>query len=262
MKLIHLTDTHLVAEAADLYGTNPKKRLEQAVAHIAQRHPDAHACVVTGDLTHYGHADAYTHLRDVLAGLPMPVHLIPGNHDSRATLLEHFPDTPVNSAGFIQYDADLGDYRAIFLDTNEPGVHWGVLCESRADWLREQLRATLKPLLLFMHHPFFPVGIGSMDNISLRDTRPLLSAIDGFESRIAHVFFGHIHRPIFGSFRGIPFSTLRGTNHQVALDLRQGETIQGSQEPPQYGVVLLSREQITIHLEDYLDDSPRFPLGG
>lgn len=263
MKFIHLTDTHLVGDGGELYGLNPHTRLQQALAHMCQHQPDAQALVVTGDLTHLGHPQAYAYLRECLAALAMPVHLILGNHDSRSNFLDHFPQTRIDSNGFVQYVEDFGPYWAIFIDTNQPGVHWGAFCERRADWLRERLEEAEKPVLLFMHHPFFAIGIGTMDDISLRDTEHFMRAIKGHEHRLQHVFFGHIHRPINGSFRGIAFSTLRGTNHQVSLALSANTTadIHGSHEPPQYGVVLLSADQVTVHLEDYLDSSLRFPLG-
>lgn len=261
MKFIHLTDTHLIAGGGDLHGTNPRSRLRQAIAHILANQIDADAMVVTGDLTHLGHAQAYEYLRECLTGLPMPVYPILGNHDRRETFQDYFPAVARDPAGFVQYTRAFGGYQAIFLDTNEPGVEWGVFCETRAAWLREQLAATDTPVLLFLHHPFFPLGIRSMDAISLRDTAPLRAALQGHESRIRHVFFGHVHRPISGSYCGIPFSTLRGTNHQVALSLGKDEPdILGSQETPQYGVVLLDETSVVVHVEDYLDDSPRFYL--
>ena len=261
MKFIHLTDTHLIADGGDLYGTNPKQRLRQAVAHIMASQADAQAVVITGDLTHYGHAGAYEHLRECLAPFSMPVYPILGNHDHRQTFQEYFPRVGRDDNGFVQYALDFGDYLALFLDTNEPGVHWGVFCDTRAAWLRAQLSASTKPVLLFMHHPFFPIGIRSMDFLSLRDTAPFLAAIAGHERRIQQVFFGHIHRPICGIWRGIAYSTLRGTNHQVALDLHGDTTrIMGVHEQPQYGVVLLAPEQVLIHAEDYLDSERRYPL--
>lgn len=262
-KYIHLTDTHLVKAAADLYGLNPKQRLMQAVQHIVQHHADAKAVFITGDLTHHGHDDAYVHLRECLTALPMPVYPILGNHDSRANFLRQFGDTPRDEHGFVQYVVELAEHTAVFLDTNEPGVHWGVFCEQRAQWLRQVLQQAQKPVLLFMHHPFFPVGIDSMDAISLRDPSSFEQAIRGLESRIAHLFFGHIHRPIFGTCKGIAYSTLRGTNHQVALRLQQGDLqIVGKNESPQYAVVLLSAQQVVIHLEDFLDTAETFVLGG
>jgi 3',5'-cyclic AMP phosphodiesterase CpdA len=262
-KYIHLTDTHLVKEAGALYGLDPKLRLQQAVEHINCHHADARAVVITGDLTHYGHDNAYEHLRECLAALSMPVYPILGNHDSRVNFVRHFPHIPCDANGFVQYVVQLERYTAIFLDTNEPGVHWGVFCEQRAQWLRAALQAAEKPVLLFMHHPFFPIGITSIDDISLRNTGPFEAAIASFEPRIAHCFFGHIHRPIFGSVRGIPYSTLRSTNHNVALVLQDPSlNIVGKNENPQYGVLLLREGQVLLHLEDYLDSSEGYLLGG
>ncbi len=54
MKLIHLTDTHLVPAPARLYGLDPRARLQTALASIATRHAEADALIVTGDLCHWG----------------------------------------------------------------------------------------------------------------------------------------------------------------------------------------------------------------
>lgn len=260
-KFIHLTDTHLVHDAGALYGLNPKQRLQQAVDHINCHHADAKGVFITGDLTHHGHENAYVHLRECLSALAMPVYPILGNHDSRANFVHCFPEINRDAHGFVQYVVQLENYTAIFLDTNELGVHWGEFCELRAQWFTTALKDACKPILLFMHHPFFPVGINSMDNISLRDPRPFNASIAGFESKIAHCFFGHIHRPIFGSFSGIPYSTLRSTNHQVALRLQESSLdIICKNENPQYGVLMLRERQVLIHLEDYLDSSQTYVL--
>ena len=62
-----------------------------------------------------------------------------------------------------------------------------------------------------------------------------------------------VHRPIAGSWRGIPHSTLRGTNHQVPLDFDAVEVVPKSHEPPAYAVVFLEEGQTTVHFHDYLD---------
>lgn len=94
------------------------------------------------------------------------------------------------------------------------------------------------------------------------DPAHFLSALEGHESRVRHLFFGHIHRPISGSWRGISFSTLRGTNHQVALDLKTTRLIRGSHEPPQYGVVFMDQERVVVHTHDYLYQGETFMMDG
>lgn len=261
LKFIHLTDTHLVEPGHALYGLDPCKRLARCIDSVIAEHGDAALCVVTGDLADRGHPEAYRQLAEQLARLPMPVLPILGNHDDRANFRRCFPQVPVDAAGFVQYEQAIGGYRGLFLDSNEPGVSHGVLCETRARWLAERLDEDERPVLLFIHHPAFRLGIPTMDRIALRDTAPLERALAGRHQRIRHLFFGHIHRPIFGHWRGIPFSTLRGTNHQVALRLDDTPRIGGSHEPPQYAVVLLQEDSLTVHLHDYLDRSERFWLG-
>jgi 3',5'-cyclic-AMP phosphodiesterase len=261
-KFLHLTDVHLVGQGLALYGLDPARRLALCIDSMLEEHADAQLCVVTGDLAHVGHPAAYRELAAQLGRLPMPVLPILGNHDDRANFREHFPQVPVDADGFVQYERAVGPYRGLFLDTNEPGVSHGVLCERRASWLAQRLAEDDREVLLFLHHPPLPLGIPSMDRIALLDTAPLRRALEGQERRIRHVFFGHIHRPISGSWNGIPFSTLRGTNHQVGLRLDATARIPGTHEPPQYGVVLLGRESVVVHLHDFLDGSDRFFLGG
>ncbi|MGJ7546210.1 phosphodiesterase [Variovorax sp. LT1R16] len=261
LKFIHITDIHLVEQGRALYGHDPGKRFERCIDSVIAEHADASFCVITGDLAHVGHPDAYRQLSVQCARLPMPVHLILGNHDSRPNFRERFRQVPVDHNGFVQYEQAVGKFRGLFLDTNEPGTHSGVFCEQRANWLAQRLAEDDAPVLLFMHHPAFPLGIPVMDRIGLVDKEWLLTALKGHEHRIKHLFFGHIHRPISGTWRGIPFSTLRGTNHQVALHVQESEDIPGSFEPPQYGVVLIDEESVIVHLHEFLDHSERFWLG-
>ena len=101
---LHLTDTHLMPPGRRLYGLDPAERLRAAVADIRRRHgPDGPApaafALLTGDLVHDPGAASYALLREILAPLPMPVHLLLGNHDDRALFRAAFPEAPVDPAG-------------------------------------------------------------------------------------------------------------------------------------------------------------------
>lgn len=260
-KFIHLTDTHLIAPGALLYGSDPGERLRRAVASIVGEHADARFCVITGDLTHWGEAPAYAALREILAPLPMPVHLLIGNHDDRAAFVSHFPGTPTDAEGFVQQCVPFERGLLLTLDTNEPGVSHGVYCARRLAWLAQQLRESGDAQLwLAMHHPPFDIGLPSMDRIGQRDAAAIASLLAPHRHRIRHLFFGHVHRPVSGAWMGIPFSTLRATNHQVALDFVDDGTIPGCFEPPAYAVVLADDLQTLIHTHDFLDESRKFRL--
>jgi hypothetical protein len=262
LKFIHLTDTHVIGGDRLLYGANPARRLARAVDSIIADHSDAAFVIVTGDMTHWGDADAYAAFAHEIRRLPMPVHLMVGNHDDSAPFTQTFPDAPRDAAGFVQFTFGTPHHRAICLDTKMPGTHAGGYCETRLAWLKQQLEQSQEPVLLFMHHPPFAVGIQAMDNIMMQDAEAFDDVIAPHKHRIQHLFFGHVHRAIFGNWRGVSFSCMRGLNHQVALDLNPETTnVPGDLAQPAYGVVLLSKDLVVAHMCEFATTSPRFLLG-
>ncbi len=260
MKFIHLTDTHLVPPGRRLYGLDPLARLTAAIRDLNQQQPDAAFAIITGDLTHYGQRAAYEALQEALAELSMPYHLVVGNHDRRDEFVEVFTNTPRDSNGFIQYVFDTSQFRCIVLDTLDHDTHAGVLCPQRLTWLTEQLtlaQREAKPVWLFMHHPPFDVGLTLLDSFGLVQKQALGDTIAPFRSQINYLVFGHVHRPVHGTWQGIPFHTLRGLNHQVWFE---SANIVGSHEPPAYAVISVEAAQVTIHVHDFLDNSPKFSL--
>jgi len=263
---LHLTDLHVTPEGApQLYGLDPGARLALAVADIARRHGPSGAApaafaVITGDLTHHGEPAAYARLRAILAGMPCPVHLMLGNHDDRDAFRAAFPEAPADADGFVQQAVATPVGRCLMLDTKMPGTHAGRLCAQRLDWLAARLAEADGPVLLFLHHPPYRVGIAEMDRIPLLDAEALWEVLAPHRARIRHLFHGHLHRPLSGSWRGIPTSSLRGTAHQVALDFDELPTVPGSHEPPAYALVRATAADIVVHTHDYLDATASFSL--
>ena len=259
MKFIHLTDTHVIGEGL-LYGQDPAERLARAVASINSQHDDADFVVVTGDMTHWGDSQAYARFAKEIRQLKMPVHLMIGNHDDTPSLMQTFPEVPRDENGFVQTAIETPYGRFLLLDTKAQGTHAGAYCDARRTWLAHQLK-TPGRVFLFMHHPPFEVGIKAMDAIMMQDADPFYEVIAPHKARICHLFFGHVHRAIWGNWRGISYSCMRGLNHQVALDLdAPAERINGNFEPPAYGVVLLDEDQVSVHLHDFSDSSQQFQL--
>ena len=261
MKLIHITDTHLVAPGMQLYGLDPRARLDAAIADINRHHADAELAVVTGDLTHWGEVEAYLNFRECMQALRVPYVALVGNHDRRAACLDVLAAAP-RANGFVQGWRDVSGGRLLFLDTLDEASHAGQLCERRLAWCARALAGTPsdRPVYLFMHHPPFEVGVHEMDCIALAERAAFADIVKAHTARIRHLFFGHVHRPISGNWMGIPFSTLRGTNHQVWFDLAPEAPHLASHEPPAYAVVLIGEQSVVVHTHDYLDTSPRFPF--
>ncbi|OJH51658.1 hypothetical protein ATN81_27900, partial [Agrobacterium pusense] len=184
MKLIHLTDTHLVPQPATLFGLDPRKRLDAALKSITQEHPDADLLVITGDLAHWGELLAYDELQKRIATNPIRTVLLIGNHDERSAFRRVFPEAMDDGNGFVQGSRVVDGHRLIFLDTKQQGTHAGAYCAARLAWLEKELSGSHEPTLLFMHHPAFPVGMSSMDLLSQQDASALWQVLEPHADRI------------------------------------------------------------------------------
>jgi len=255
MKIIQVTDTHLGARDEHIAGLSPIQRLAACVADIEAHHADAAFCVFSGDLTDAGKPQAYQALSEILSTLTPPVVLMMGNHDHRERLCAVFPQIKRDENGFVQWRLKSNAGNFLFLDTVDQGSHEGLYCELRRRWLVERLaEAGDNAVYIFVHHPPFDVGIPGLDLIGLREHQAFADILAA-HGNIAHLFFGHVHRPVSGSWHGIPFSSLRGTNHSVALDFSDPGYLPRCYEPPNYAVILIEDGKVLVHLHDFLDET-------
>ena len=254
MKLIQVSDTHFVPPGRRLLGLDPRARLEACVADINRNHGDAALCLFTGDLADSGAIEAYRELGEVLAGLGPPFRLLVGNHDDRGNFLATFPEVPRDENGFVQSVVHGAAGDLILLDTHEPGTSAGRYCARRCAWLRARLEDSRdRPVYIFMHHPPFDIGVPSLDRIRLLEPEGFAEAVAGADN-VKHIFFGHVHRPVSGSWRGVPFSALRSTVHQVPFDTISEVQVPYSHDAPAYGVILLEADRVVVHHHDFLND--------
>jgi 3',5'-cyclic-AMP phosphodiesterase len=233
--LAQLSDLHIREPGRLAYGridTAPYlERAVQTLLALPQR-PDA--VVISGDLTDFGRAAEYAHLARLLAPLPMPVYLMPGNHDDRTTLRRAFPTHRyLGTQGFVQYVARIGNLRLLALDTVVPEQSHGTLCDERLDWLEAQLaEAGDAPVVVAMHHPPFETLIGHMDEIGLREGAVRLEALLRRHANVERVICGHLHRAIEVRFGGSIACTAPSPAHQVCLDLAPDAPSAWVLEPP------------------------------
>ena len=256
MKIIQVTDPHLVPPAQTLWGLDASDRLGRCLDDIERWHSDAEFCVISGDLTDRAEPEAYQWLKDRLEAFPLRTFLMIGNHDDRQVFRSVYPNVPCDQSGFIQQSHDTRHGVFLFLDTNKgPGVSEGQYCAARRAWLVNQLeQAGGRPTYIFMHHPPCDLGIPYMDRIKLEEPELFSNALAAGKN-IRHIFFGHVHRSSYINWQGIPCTCLPGTNHQVPL-VRESVATSYSQEPPGYGVVLIDDAQVAVHFDACLDRLP------
>jgi 3',5'-cyclic AMP phosphodiesterase CpdA len=210
------------------------EHLERAVDHLNALRPRPDVVLATGDLADEGRVDEYERLRTILERLAMPAYLIPGNHDDRANLRTAFDHHAYlgQNGPFFQYTIEDWPLRLIALDTLVPGSGGGRLCADRLAWLDGRLlEAPERPTLIFMHHPPFVTGIGSMDGMGLDGIEALATVIRR-HPQVERIVAGHLHRPIVRRFAGTVACTCPATAHQVALDLPPATRLAMVMEPP------------------------------
>lgn len=234
MLMAQITDTHIKPEGVLAYGRlDTAPYLARAVEHLIALKPRPDLVLATGDLVDSGRPDEYRRLHDLLAPLPMPVYLIPGNHDDREALAAAFADHAYmpRNGGFIQYVVEGYPVRLIALDTLVAGEVGGLLCAERLGWLAARLaEAPNRPTVIFMHHPPFDTGIARMDAHGLANAREFADVV-GRHRHVQRIVCGHLHRPIQALVGGTLATTAPSTAHQVALDLEDAP-LAFTMEPP------------------------------
>ena len=261
MRLALLTDVHCVAPGETLFGLDPLANLHAAIDAVNGR-AGVDVVVVMGDLTHRGHPEAFAGVADALSRLTVPWIVMTGNHDTRANFRVALPGADCDPNGFVQGLHVHESASLVVLDTldEDGGTSAGYLCADRLDFLAEMLAKTPKdrPLLMFQHHPPFDCGIPAMDRIKLRNPQEEWEVFARVR-RPDYLFMGHVHRPISGLWRGIPYHIQRGLSHQVALDFAATDGILGTYEGADYALVDVGGS-IVIHQHPVRLDEPTYNL--
>ena len=262
MRFIHVSDIHVIPRGNSLNGVDPVQNLQTCVADInhfaagGSGAPSAQFCVFTGDLVDRGDRESYELLHEILAGLSLPYYLMLGNHDRRPAFFETFGQFTPDPAGFMQYAVDTAAGVLVFTDTLENDTHAGVYCERRQSWLADVLQSHRgKPIYLFIHHPPFDINLPGLDSMKLAEAEELYSILRSHDVR--HMFFDHVHRALSGNWRGIPFSSVPCTVHQVATDFDLIKPMPYCLAPPAYAFVDLSDDMTLVNLHHFLHQHPR-----
>ncbi|HXJ79630.1 MAG TPA: phosphodiesterase [Candidatus Methylomirabilis sp.] len=267
MLIAQISDMHIKAPGRLAYRrVETAGYLARCVDRLGKHRPRPDAVLATGDLVDGGRPEEYRRLRELLEPLPMPVYLIPGNHDARDALAAEFAlhSYLPRRGTFLHYVIDRHPVRLIGLDTLVPGQGGGLMCDERLGWLGARLEeARDRPTVIFMHHPPFATGIRRMDAQGL-DNAEAMAEVVRAHPQVERVVCGHVHRSIHVRWAGTVASIAPSTAHQVSLDL-EGDTLTFGMEPPAYQLHLwhAGRGLVThtVHVGDYEGPYPFYEGG-
>lgn len=258
LKLVVMSDIHLLPRGDIKRGLDTAPRFERAIADVNKFHGDADLCVFAGDIADEADQQAYALFDDIRAGSSLPQRVMMGNHDDRNVYLEHAKNPMIDDHNFVQGFDDIKGHRIVMLDTSDPGVLRSGLCARRLAWLTHTLADAkalgLKVILLLHHNPCalqMPV-----DTYRLAEPEKLLKTLDDSGAKIIQIIAGHCHISTAGSWGGYPCATIAGNQHRVEPYLR-GRTGQQAcfEAPAQYAVVMSDGINCAVHFQNYVDQS-------
>lgn len=212
--ILQISDPHLLSHRDGRFkGVPTAGTLAAVLEQACERYPDCDRVIWTGDLSQEHTEEGYRLLAELMGDWTARSLLIPGNHDDRAALLGVFPH-PASNDQCVTFQAELGDWQLIGLDSHVPGEVAGRLSEEQLEqlhfWLAENPQ---RPTLLFIHHPPVSVETPWLDSIGLSNPEPLEMLI-ARNPGVQAIFCGHVHHEYEGSLGGIPVFTAPSTAFQ------------------------------------------------
>jgi len=244
--VVQLSDPHIGARWAD---GDPAASLRAVVAAVRRLGRAADAVVLSGDLADGARDAEYAQLRELIAPLACPVHVLAGNHDDRDALHRHF-GVPGAGGSPVQYSAMIGSLRLVVLDSTRPGADDGELDAQRLAWLDGELaRDPSSPTLVAMHHQPVLTGLSEADRIGLcAADRDALRRVLERHTQVRAIAAGHVHRTIVGELAGRPVLVAPSTFVQARLELAS-ERLHYSDGSPGFAVHTLIDGALVSHVQ-------------
>lgn len=207
IKLLQITDTHLLGSREALLRGIPTFATLQAVRADAQRRfANCDGVLLTGDLVQ-DDADGYALIREAFENSPVPVYCIPGNHD--------LPDamrSTLKQAPFVLDDHIIIDnWLCVMLDTWQPNSAGGQLGSAQLRRLDELLgeHSALHALICLHHHPV-PMQSQWLDQVGLRDADALHTCL-ARHPQVRGIVWGHVHQALDEYRNGVRFMATPAT---------------------------------------------------
>jgi|AP12_2_1047962.scaffolds.fasta_scaffold11680_2 3',5'-cyclic-AMP phosphodiesterase len=226
--ILQITDLHIHDDpAVRTRDRDTLATLASVLRAIVANDHDPDLILATGDLTDTAKPAAYRRLKPLLAGLPVPVYVIPGNHDLVPQMCEHLVGGPIRHAA----SATAGAWSLVFLDSTVPHEVHGHLDAARLDALdREIERAETPHVMVVMHHQPAPIG-SPLDDCGLMNADDLYGVLDRHD-KVKALLWGHIHHEHDSERRGVRRLGTPSTCFQFSTDMHA--ELACTDQPPAY----------------------------
>ena len=215
--VVQISDTHVVERGTLLYGmADTARHLAETVSEINAMHPRPDMVLVTGDLVEHPGPTTYSHFRDLIAPLKMPVYLMPGNHDDPRIMHSFFRDTPMFPVEppHYQYVIEHNPFRILMLNSHFDNSELPYFGQRRLAWLDRALSESDLPTLIAIHHPPMRTGIGFIDMVGSQWYEGLSEVLQRYP-QVLKIICGHGHIDLQGRLGNIPVQMVGSIAHQL-----------------------------------------------
>ncbi len=205
--MLQITDLHLRSRTgATLLGVDTAHSLRAVLAQaLGDARPDA--IVVTGDIAHDPHVDAYARFARIMAEhYAGPLLCLAGNHDVAGPMGELLEGLQL----------DVGNWRLLTLDSHVDDTPEAEV--SAREWNRVQRaveQSADRWLLIATHHPPIDVGAPWLDKDRIKNGSELLEWLSEHPS-VKGMVFGHAHQVVQAGYRDLPLMGTPSTCFQFA----------------------------------------------
>jgi 3',5'-cyclic AMP phosphodiesterase CpdA len=214
--LAQISDPHLGEKPRD--GSDPEECLRAVVAALAAMPDRPDAILVSGDLAEHAKPKEYRRAAKVIGKLGVPIHVLPGNHDDRATMREVL-GVPGEGDAPLDYTVDLGPLRLVVVDSTIPGEDRGGFDPGQLERLDAELAGSPKPAIVAMHHPPLTTAMGDWDGVNLPvSEREALATVIARHPQVKAIVAGHLHRVTVSTLAGRPVLAAPSTYLQARPD--------------------------------------------
>lgn len=248
LKFIHITDTHLLNQSADVFqGINTRKSFERVLFQSLAECPDADLLLLTGDISQTGDAESYQLLKLIIEQIKIPIYCVPGNHDTPQYLQALIPSCPDDSISITEF----GNYGLVLINSWIEDTHCGAISRRSLLELEDYLTNCEAQFIIFaVHHP--PVFIGSkwLDLLGMRNREEFLQIINKYSGKSV-MLCGHIHQELDIQQQRVRLLATPSTCYQFEKNSEAMSIVQT--QPPAYRFIKLHNYNIIETVVHYIE---------
>ncbi|MCF0222994.1 MAG: metallophosphoesterase [Fibrobacter sp.] len=187
IKIGQISDMHIGDDESLVQGIDVRANFRKALQSPSMEGLDL--LVLSGDLANEdAEPGAYKFFADFIRSFPVPVCVIPGNHDRIEVMEKHLDLEGKVHNGKCYYRYDIAGRSIFFLDSA-----CGEIDREQLEWLEREAAKVPGEIILFLHHPPCYCEHRFMDfRFYLRNMLEVQRVIAGIPN-LTHIFTGHYH---------------------------------------------------------------------